>query len=162
LTIRERLLGLARAHGEDDALHLELRSGERIGLRITATGRDWVAGDLRPDPAQRRAAIVPLVAIAGLLPTPAQLAAGLSEDDAPEPATSLAARLGLGFALRDLCRRRVPVDIVTGDARHHGTIDRVGRDHLDLAEHEIGVPRRQESVLRIRIVPMAAIVMVRF
>jgi hypothetical protein len=162
LTLRERLVALTSAPGDQAELQLELRSDERIALRITATGRDWVAGDLLPEHGARRAAIVPLDAIAGLLPTPAQVAGGLRNDPGPEPTTSLAARLGLTFVLRDLCRRRVPVDVVTLAARHHGTIDRVGRDHLDLAEHEVGTPRRQEAVRRTRIVPTTAIVMVRF
>src|SRR5258708_1844617 len=43
-----------------------------------------------------------------------------------------------------------------------GTIDRVGRDRLDLAEHEAGVPRRAAAVGRIRIVPFTELLLVRF
>ena len=64
--------------------------------------------------------------------------------------------------LRDLCRRRAAVDLVTGAIRTHGTIDRVGRDQLDLAEHEPGVPRRDAAVTRIRIVPLGEVLLVRF
>ena len=51
---------------------------------------------------------------------------------------------------------------MTGAIRSHGTIDRVGRDHLDLAEHEPGVPRRDAAVTRIRIVPLTEVLLVRF
>jgi hypothetical protein len=64
--------------------------------------------------------------------------------------------------LRDLCRRRAPLQISTLRERLHGTIDRVGRDHVDLAEHEPGVMRRERAVTRVRMLPMSEIVMVRF
>jgi hypothetical protein len=73
---------------------------------------------------------------------------------------SLSARLGLPFVLRDLCRRRAAVEVATVSGRHHGTIDRVGRDHFDLAEHERGVPRRSEAVTGCRIIPIAQLAFV--
>jgi hypothetical protein len=63
--------------------------------------------------------------------------------------------------LRDLCRHRQPVELRLRDGRMHGTIDRVGRDHLDLAAHEPGAARREESVASYRIVRLAQIVLVR-
>jgi hypothetical protein len=63
--------------------------------------------------------------------------------------------------LRDLCRRRraVDLDLLTGAI--HGTIDRVGRDHVDLALHERGTPRRESEVTQHRIVPLAQLRLVR-
>ena len=41
-----------------------------------------------------------------------------------------------------------------------GTIDAVGADHLDLAEHDEDVPRRRENVTGQTTVPFAALVAV--
>jgi hypothetical protein len=87
----------------------------------------------------------------------------VASESVSEPAVSLSARLGVAFVLRDLCRRRAAVDLATASGEHlHGTVDRVGRDHLDLAEHEPGVPRRAASVSRSRILPFSELVLVRF
>ena len=80
----------------------------------------------------------------------------------PESSARLAERIGISFVLRDLCRRRTPVHLATDDGRVHGTIDRVARDHLDLALHEPGTPRRDREVRGIRIVPLERIVLVSF
>jgi hypothetical protein len=98
-----------------------------------------------------------------VLPTAEQLARGVASEPGVDPAVSLSARLGLAFVLRDLCRRRGAVDVSTAsEERLHGTIDKVGRDHLDLAEHEAGVPRRSAAVGRIRILPFDGLLLVRF
>jgi hypothetical protein len=84
--------------------------------------------------------------------------------------SALAARLTLPFVLRDLCRRRAAVDLRIASAHGggepgtgsvHGTIDRVGRDHLDLAVHEAGRPRREASVRQYRVVPLDQLLLVR-
>jgi hypothetical protein len=159
LALRDRLRALHDgAPGE--SLGIGLRDGGRIALAIAAIGRDWVAGET--DAGTLRSAIVPLAAVAALDPVGAQLSASLRVDPAPEPPTALSARLGLAFVFRDLCRRRAPVELRVGGARWHGTIDRVGRDHLDLAEHAPGEPRRSAAVARIRIVAFAAVDLLRF
>lgn len=73
----------------------------------------------------------------------------------------MSARLGLAFVLRDLSRRRCELDLVLSSGTVHGTIDRVGRDHCDLAEHEAGTPRRESSVAQYRIVPLDQLLMIR-
>lgn len=81
----------------------------------------------------------------------------------PAPARSaLADRLTFGFVLRDLVRRRigVAVHLVSGRLLT-GTIDRAGSDHLDLALHDPGVPRRADAVAGHRIVPFAAVAWIR-
>ena len=84
---------------------------------------------------------------------------------APEPETESSARLsdriGLPFMLRDLCRRRTSIELQTPTESLYGTIDRVGRDHLDLAAHEPGTLRRAGDVREVRIVPLTHIVLVR-
>lgn len=75
---------------------------------------------------------------------------------------ALGQRMGLGFVLRDLVRRRVAVTVqLVGGRELSGTIDRAGADHLDLAVHDRGTPRRAENVTGYRVVPFTAIVLVR-
>jgi hypothetical protein len=159
LALRERLVSLV---GDAEPLHVVLRDGESVAIRLSAAGRDWIAGDLHGAGSERTAAVIPIPAISSLVPTAQQLARSIRADGAAEPTTSLSARLGLTFVLRDLCRRRSPLDLVTSAIRCHGTIDRVGRDQLDLAEHEPGVPRRDAAVARIRIVPLTELLLARF
>ncbi|GAA4408480.1 hypothetical protein GCM10023168_25960 [Fodinibacter luteus] len=73
-----------------------------------------------------------------------------------------ARRFGLGYALRALSRDRatVAVSLVGGGAAVVGTIDAVGADHLDVAEHAEGVPRRRENVTAVTTLPFGAVVAV--
>jgi hypothetical protein len=159
LSLRDRIRAL---HDASPAapLGLTLRTGERISLEIAAVGRDWLAGEL--DAGILRSAIVPFAGVASLDPVGDQLTSSLRAESAPEPPTALSARLGLAFVLRDLCRRRAAVELHVGAERLHGTIDRVARDHLDLAVHAPGEPRRTAAVSRIRIVAFAGVDLVRF
>ena len=52
------------------------------------------------------------------------------------------------------------VTLAGGGPRLLGTIDAVGADHLDLAEHLEGLPRRRENVRAVATVPFAAVVTV--
>ena len=139
---------------------MTVRGGERLTVAVAALGRDWFAGEL--DAGSLRSAIVPLASVVALDPVGAQLAASLKIDPSPEPPTALSARLGLSFVLRDLCRRRAAVELLVGGERLHGTIDRVSRDHLDVAEHAPGEPRRTAAVARIRIIAFSGLDLVRF
>lgn len=159
LSLRDRIRAL-RDDAPGTRLALTLRSGDRLTMTLAALGRDWVAAEL--DAGILRSAIVPLAAISGLEPDAAQLASSLRAEPVPEPPTAISARLGLAFVLRDLCRRRASVDLRVGGELWHGTIDRVGRDHLDVAEHAPGEPRRAAAVARIRIVAFGALDVVRF
>lgn len=157
LALRDRLKPLVEARATID---LALRDGRRLTLTAGAMGRDWLAGETETAP--RGSVVIPIGAVRSVLPTPEQLAATLRAEPVPEPPTALSARLGLSFVLRDLCRRRSAVEVwLTGEALH-GTIDRVGRDHLDVAEHAAGEPRRRGSIARIRLVPFDAVDLVRF
>lgn len=66
------------------------------------------------------------------------------------------------MVLRDLARQRIPVTVFVTSARAHGTIDRVGADHLELACHEPGEARRAAAVRWIELVPLAQLLLVRF
>ena len=162
LTLRDRLIAMSRAgDGMPDQLKLAMRDGSVVTVAVGSIGRDWLVGEMVG--ARRGSCVVPLAAVAALLPSPEQLARSMTVEPAGESPVSLSARLGLAFVLRDLCRRRAAVDLRTASGeRLHGTIDRVGRDHLDLAEHEPGVPRRAASVGRIRILPFGELHLVRF
>jgi len=157
LTLRDRLRALPRDAGP---VGLTLRGGFRVRVALAAIGRDWLAGEA--EAGLRTSVVIPLAAITGVEPTGAQLGMTLRADPAPEAPASLSARLGLAFVLRDLCRRRVAVEVLVGGEALHGTLDRVGRDHLDLAEHATGEPRRTTAVARIRLLAFGAIDLVRF
>ena len=104
---------------------------------------------------------MPLGAVTGVVVDAALVAASLAPPAAGDGHPSLSARLGLTFVLRDLCRRRRAIDLVLGSGQLHGTIDRVGRDHLDLAVHERGTARRASAVDEVRIVPLPLLQLVR-
>lgn len=162
LVLRDRLAAMAATAAEDPSatVRVELRGGRMLELRPLTFGRDWMSALVYSGGSRRDQCIVPFAAIAALLPTPAQLETSLHP--AAEPTTRLAERIGLTFVLRDLCRRRMPVHLTTDDGRVHGTLDRVARDHVDLALHEPGVPRRDREVRGYRIVPLERVLVVDF
>jgi hypothetical protein len=154
LTLRDRLVAAPGAE-----LSLSLVDGTSLVVRAVTIGRDWFSADIVDDSPTRRQCIVPIAAIASLaLPTDLVVASLAARAD-PHPA--LTARLGLAFVLRDLCRRRRPVRLVVAGGVVHGTIDRVGRDHLDLAVHEAGSARRESAVREVRMIALTAVQLVR-
>jgi hypothetical protein len=72
-----------------------------------------------------------------------------------------ARRFHLALALRELARQREPVrvELVDGNAVT-GTIEAVGSDCLELAEHEVGEARREAAVRVHRFAAFAAIAFV--
>ncbi len=71
--------------------------------------------------------------------------------------SAVAKRFGLGLALRGISRDRAVVEVVTDGMRLTGTIDVVGADHLEMAEHPPDLPRRARHVTAVRIVPFWAL-----
>lgn len=164
LTLRDRLAAIARA-GElegagDELVRIELQGGATLAVRPIGFGRDWMSAEIRHHGRPVEQCIVPLAAVAAILPGRGQLGPSLAR--VPEASVRLAERIGLPFVLRDLCRRRAAVHLTTIDGVVHGTIDRVARDHLDLALHEPGSARREREVHGYRIVPLARLLLVRF
>lgn len=147
LELRDRIAAAPRL------LDLRLRSGGRLRLRRMALGRDWLNGLVVEGAPAETGAVVPLHAIVGIELDGDQAAASLTPQR--EQASDLQARLSFAFALRDLARRRATV-VLEGAAPTTGTIDRVGRDHLDLAVHEPGEHPRRGTVRSWRIVPFSA------
>jgi hypothetical protein len=156
LELRDRLVGLATVEGPATLVLVDSRT---ITVAITTVGRDWLAGDVVDGASRRSQCIVPIAAVAAVHLDAPGVVASLAE--VPPPSAGLTARLGLSFVLRDLCRRRVGVRAVLRQGDAHGTIDRVGRDHFDLAVHESDLPRRREAISEVRIVPFAELVMLR-
>lgn len=130
----------------------------RLSLQIATVGKDWLGGEVVDSTPRRTQCIIPMTAVAGLDLTAEQIAASLSPE-VVEPA--LSATLALAFALRDLSRRRRAVDLTLGAGALHGTIDRVGRDHFDLAVHERGAQRRQAAVSAMRVIPFSELRLLR-
>ncbi|UER53815.1 hypothetical protein HJG43_03735 [Kineosporiaceae bacterium SCSIO 59966] len=81
---------------------------------------------------------------------------GLTREVAP-PAGQVLRRLGLASALRALARDRTGLRVVTSAGTVTGTLDRVGADHVDVAEHPAGEPRRAVAVRGVLSVPFAAL-----
>lgn len=99
-----------------------------------------------------------------------RLGAGVTVATAPGAAPTgptsggvLARRYRLQVAALELERRREPVRVVlSGGALTTGTIDQVGRDYLQLAQHALGEPRRAHAVTARRYLPLSAVTMISF
>jgi hypothetical protein len=143
--LHERLI----AH-RGSGVELRLSAGVLVSGRVADAGSDWL---LVHDHGER-GSLVPFRAIVAINGLGVRAAAG------PEAAT--AKRFGLGYALRGLSRDRAVVSLTdTGGSVTTGTIDAVGADALDLSEHPVDVARRPENILARRVIPFAAIVVIR-
>ncbi|HEY8914680.1 hypothetical protein [Lacisediminihabitans sp.] len=163
MSLRDRIVAI-REHGQAGPgapIRLLLGAGRVVSVAPMTFGRDWFSADLVDESPRRVQCIVPLAAIAGLLLTRDQVAPSLGVASVAESGRGLSGRLGFGFVLRDLCRRRREIDLDIAAGTQHGTIDRVGRDHLDLAVHDSGTPRRESAVRQLRVVPFAQVELVR-
>ena len=131
--VRADVAELARAERASITLSARARASVGRPVRVLVGSSDVVEGDLidaapewlllATSPVRR--ALVPLasaVAIDGLAP------------HAAPGAGPVESRLGLGHALRALARDRVAVRVRAGGADLTGRIERVGADHLDLAD----------------------------
>ena len=152
------LLGRLRLLQRSDApFSVRLADGERQSGRLRAVGADWIA--VQPRDAAT-ALIVPIAAVVGVETHHGAILETL--EDTELPGADIRSRMTLGFLLRDFARRRLAVRLaLTGGDRLHGTIDRAGEDHLDLAMHDAGEPRLARAVHGFRIVPFAAVQWVR-
>jgi hypothetical protein len=157
VALRERLSELGRTTDADaPALAWDLLGDVSISARVSVVGADWVGVETSAD----RSGVIPLGSIGAI---------GLGHADLLRSArprvverATLTERMTLGFVLRDLVRRRTPVTVTTISGRGlTGTIDRAGADHLDLALHDPGSPRRADAVHGHRLVPFAAVSWVR-
>ena len=78
----------------------------------------------------------------------------------PTPAATTR-RYQFTLALRELARRREPVRVLVADGTScDGTIEAVGSDYLEIAEHDLGEARRRGAVRARRFIGFAAVVAV--
>jgi len=129
--------------------HLEIHADGAGTVRgeLVRAGPDWLLLD---DAGRSR-----VVAVAAV-----SAASGLA-DHLLAPAGEVAARLDLRYLLRGLARDRATVGVTTRDGMHRwGTIDRVGADHLDLAEHPADTQRRPADVRAVRAIALAGLAVV--
>lgn len=135
--------------------------GHRVGVTVWGAGAvhgalldaggDW----LLLEDGGHREVLVPLVAVLGIT--------GLGPWSAvPGSEGEVARRLDLRWALRGLARDRAGLAVVLRDGSTlAGTLDRVGADHADLAEHPGGEARRAANVTQVRMVPLSALALLR-
>ena len=131
--------------------------GHRVGLtctgvgdlvgRVVDVGPDWV---LLVDDLQREH-LVATAAVCAL--------AGLGATTAPVAPEGVVARAwDLRRAARGLARDRAVVRCVLVEGTTvTGTVDRVGADFLELAEHPVDEPRRRGAVRQVRTVVLTAV-----
>jgi hypothetical protein len=163
--LRDRLRALT-ASDPPRPLRLSLSDDTWIDLRAKVLGRDWLSGDLVVPGEVRtareeQACILPLASVHALALDRDQVQSSLAPVSELPPERGIVDRIGLPFVLRDLCRRRARVELRLHGAVVGGTLDRVARDHVDVAVHESGTPRRESAVTGYRVVPLAGIVLVR-
>jgi hypothetical protein len=132
-------------------LQLLLTGAGRVEGVLLDTGVDWLL--LQEAPA--RDLLVPTASVLSV--------AGLGRwSGVPGEEGEVGRRLDLRWALRALARDRAGVRVTLQDGLTvAGTLDRVGADHVELAEHAAGEPRRAGAVTGVRLLPLAALALVR-
>lgn len=148
-TRRERAgveLGARFAAAVGARVRVRLVTGDQVLGELVDLGDDWLLLRLETG----RDAVVPVAAVTGVVGLPARASGART-----------ARRFALGYALRGLSRDRAPVAVtdVSGQVVT-GTIDVVGADSLDLAEHALGESRRPENVRGRQTIPFRAVVLV--
>jgi len=122
-----------------------------LGGRLSTVGVDW----LLVAESETREVLVPtrsVLWIHGLFAVSAQ----------PGHEGPLAARLDLRYALRGIVRDRSACAVVLVDGTSVvGTLDRVGSDFIEIAEHPEAEFRRARTVLSARTIPLAAVAFIR-
>ena len=144
LTLADRLVAWV-----GQPVRLQILGGMTVAGRLEQAAQEWIAVGHGP-----AVMLVPLTALVDIV--------GLGAPASTADRQSVPRRLGLTAALRAVARDRSPVYIELTDGRAvTGTVDVVGADHLDLAEHPSDEPRRPAAVRRVHTLPLPAIAAVR-
>ncbi len=142
LTVADRLRA---SRGRE--VGLRLTGGESISGRVEQVGATWIALD------SAGPVLVPLAAVAAV--------SGLATTGAGD-AGPPALQVPLTVVLRRIARDRSAVRLqLRGGAVIEGTLDRVGADHVDVAEHPTGEPRRAAAVRGVVTVGLGAVLTLR-
>lgn len=130
---------------------LTCRGAGPVSGVLTQTGAGWLL--LTEERGRECLVAVPAVRAVG----------GLGRLTAPpEEPGPVRARMDLRWALRGLARDRAAVQLVLDEGTVlHGTVDRVGADHVELAEHAPEEVRRASAVRGVRAIPLDAVAVVR-
>jgi hypothetical protein len=136
---------------EGHPLALAVHGAGVLHGRLVDAGGDWAL----LEEAGAREVLVPLDAVLSV--------SGLSlRSGVPGSEGQVGRRLDLRWALRGLARDRAPVTVVLRDGSAiTGTLDRVGADHVDVADHAPGEARRASAVRQVRLIPLPAIACLR-
>jgi len=132
-------------------VEVSCRGAGRLSGRLDRVGADWL---LLAEQADRHVmvAVAAVMAIGGLGAMSA----------VPGSEGKVGARLDFRRAARGVARDRSPVQMVLIDGSVvAGTLDRVGADFIEIAEHPPGEPRRAGTVHGVRTVPFTAVAVVR-
>jgi hypothetical protein len=144
LTLADRLVAWV-----GEPVTLDLLGGASVAGRLDQAAQQWVVVVDGPLPA-----LVPMTAVVAV--------GGLGRPASAADRDTVLRRLSLPTALRAVARDRSPVRVELVDGRVlTGTVDAVGADHLDLAEHPVDEPRRPTSVRGVRALALAAVAVVR-
>ncbi|MCI0688189.1 MAG: hypothetical protein L0Y54_13275 [Sporichthyaceae bacterium] len=142
---------LRAAQGAAVSVLLDAVDGSQaVRGQLLDSGPDWLLvgrGEVGTE------TLIPLATVSALTGLPA----GASE---PGSEGHVGSRLGLAHVLRGIARDRATVVLALRGGTVTGTIDRVGADYLDLAEHPSEDPRRPRSVRAMRTVPFSAVLFV--
>ena len=118
--------------------------------RVVRVGPDW----LLLEPAAGAQLLVSAAAVT--------LVEGLDRHSGP-PLAGVLRKLDLRHMIRGLVRDRAPVAlrVIGTDTELTGTLDRVGADFLELAQHPAWEPRRAAAVRSVATIPLPAVAVVR-
>jgi len=137
------------AAGVGAVLALRVQGVGRLVGRCADAGPDWLLVEEGP-----REALVPLAAVLAV--------AGLDGSSVPPGGEGPVRALGLRLVLRRLVRDRAPLIVaLTDGAVLTGTLDRVGADHVELAEHLPDELRRPGAVRQRHVLPLAGLAVLR-
>lgn len=131
------------------AVHLE--GGEVVHGTLSHAGADALVLD-----EEQHQVLIPYAAVMWY--------AGLGRLSVAEP-SPLRRGVGLAHALRGLARDRAELSVTVGRSggavRLVGVIDRVGKDHLDLATYTPGEVRRGHKVNQVLVIPFTGLAAIR-